>query len=330
MSSHPLQQGRLIEPAPAKVNLTLQVGGAQNNGRHLLQSLTVFTQEGDTVQATPAKNLTLAIQGPFAQELHKHTPNIQDNLVFKAAKAMQLRQSNTTTPRGAHITLVKNLPIASGIGGGSANAAATVRLLSRLWRITLSPHETRIIVEKLGQDVMACLKSQSGIMHGDGTDFHAVFFLPQFFLLLVNSRQPLSTSKVYQCFDTMNGTSPALPLPTVKNEVSHFITNAITGNPITRNAITGNADNSPCLESLVSYMHARGNTLLGAAVSLQKNIAPMIKSLQSHAACLYAGMSGSGGTCFGLYETAHKAERAKQELQTHYPDYWMRVTRPLH
>jgi 4-diphosphocytidyl-2-C-methyl-D-erythritol kinase len=175
------------EIAYAKINLALHVRRRRDDGYHDLETLFAFCADGDVVEAEAADKLSLTIDGPFADGL-----SITDNLVIRAAQALQ-------PGRGAAIRLTKNLPIASGIGGGSADAAATLRLLSRMWGVEADLHA---IAASLGADVPACLTSKTARGGGRGDDLKSVDTrISGTPVLLVNPRTPLSTASVFKAWD---------------------------------------------------------------------------------------------------------------------------------
>lgn len=183
---------RYSEPAPAKLNLALHVRGRRPDGRHDIETLFAFCTDGDLVEAEAADDLTLSISGPFANDI------ADGNLVMKAAETLRARAGAAA---GARLHLKKNLPVASGIGGGSADAAATLRLLTRLWRV--DPAHATALAPVLGSDVPACLLSLTARGEGPGdelalTDDADIAGTP---VLLVNPRIPLATGKVFARWD---------------------------------------------------------------------------------------------------------------------------------
>ncbi|QDP18573.1 4-(cytidine 5'-diphospho)-2-C-methyl-D-erythritol kinase [Sphingomonas xanthus] len=184
---------RLSEPAPAKLNLALHVRGKLPDGRHALETLFAFCTDGDIVHAEPADTLSLQISGPFAEGLE-----VEGNLVLRAAEALRGQTADT---RGAALFLDKRLPVASGIGGGSADAAATLRLLTRMWR--LDPARASEVAPDLGADVPACLLSMTARGEGAG-DRLALITDPLISgrpVLLVNPMHGLSTASVFGAWD---------------------------------------------------------------------------------------------------------------------------------
>jgi 4-diphosphocytidyl-2-C-methyl-D-erythritol kinase len=184
---------RLSEPAPAKLNLALHVRERLPDGRHALETLFVFCTDGDRLDAEPADSLDLKVVGPFGENLSG-----EDNLVLVAAKALQQAADIDT---GAHLILDKKLPVASGIGGGSADAAAALRLLTRLWSI--DPAHASAVAPKIGADVPACLLSMTARGEGAGDELHLVDE-PEIAgtpVLLVNPGTQLSTGDVFAAWD---------------------------------------------------------------------------------------------------------------------------------
>ena len=248
----------LAENAPAKVNLFLHVVGRRPDGYHLLDSLAVFPGPGDVLRATEADALTLEVVGPFAPGLAAEG----DNLVLRAARAL-------APGRGARLVLEKNLPVASGIGGGSADAAAALRLLSRLWGVKAGLPE---LAAKLGADVPACLASAPVRMAGVGEVLGPAPRLPPCTVLLVNPLVPVSTPDVFR--RRMVGFRPPASLP------ERWRTPA----------------------DLQHGLFATANDLEDAACAMAPAIRDVLAWLRSAPGCLLARMSGSGATCFGLFE----------------------------
>lgn len=265
----------ITEFAPAKVNLWLRVTGRRPDGYHLLDSLVVFAEVGDTVLAEASDRLSLDIDGPFAATL---PPAGDDNLVLRAAR--MLSASGT-----ASLRLTKRLPVASGIGGGSADAAATIRALTRLWR--LDPAIGARIAPALGADVPACLSGKPAIMRGIGEILLPAPSLPRHGLLLVNPGVAVATAAV---FARRSG-----PYAT-----------AFSPRPW------------PDAAALAADIADAGNGLTAAAIEACPMIAEVIAVLRGLPGALVAQMSGSGATCFGLFPDADAARAAAALL----PSSW--------
>ena len=270
------------EFAPAKINLTLHVTGQRADGYHLLDSLVVFAGVGDQITADPAaKGLSLSITGAQAANL----PVSPDNLVLRAARAFG-------ADLGAGLTLEKRLPVASGIGGGSADAAATLRALAALWGLPLpAPAE----VTALGADVPVCLAGRPCRMQGIGDWLEPLSApLPKARLVLVNPGIALSTPLVFKALEKRDNA----PMPA---DIPLFST----------------------IEALVDFLKAGRNDLEAAAISVAPRIGQVLDSLASEPGCLLARMSGSGATCFGLFAEADHSGRAAAKLQAAHPDWWV-------
>ncbi len=267
----------VVEAAPAKVNLYLHVVDRRADGYHLLDSLVVFAGIGDTVRAEPDDVLSLVLEGPFAAALTAEP----DNLVLRAARA--LAQEAGFAPR-ARLTLGKALPVASGIGGGSADAAATLRALCRLWRLSPEPAVLHRLAERLGADVPACLASRPLRMAGIGGVLSPAPVLPACGLLLVNPGVAVATPAVFRARTGAFSLPADLP------------------------AGWGDA------AAMAASLAVLANDLQPPAVSLCPVIADVQAAIMAAEGCLLARMSGSGATCFGLFADADAAARAASAL----------------
>ena len=259
----------LSEAAPAKVNLFLRVTGRRADGYHLLDSLAVFGPAADRVSAELAPDLALEIEGPFAGALLGGS----DNLVLRAARA--LADANGIVPH-ARILLHKALPVASGIGGGSADAAATLRLLARLWDVPIADE----IAVRLGADVPVCLEGRPARMAGIGEQLAAAPALPDFGLLLVNPLIEISTPAVFRARTGAFSQRAVLPAAW------------------------------PDAAGMATALHELGNDLEAPAAELCPAVGEVLAWLRRQPGCLLARMSGSGATCFGLFGTVAEAASA--------------------
>lgn len=275
--------GPIREPALAKVNLFLHIVGKRADGYHLLDSLAVFTAVGDWVTAFPSDTLTLAIEGPFGAGLAGEA----DNLVLKAARA--LANACGVAP-AARLVLDKHLPVASGIGGGSADAAATLRALSRLWNITLPPSELARIALALGADVPVCLASVPARMGGVGEALQPAPALPECGIVLVNPGVAVATAAVFR------SRAPGFSAPA-----------EVPG---------GWAD----AQSMAAGLAGTTNDLEPPARALCPEIGDVLDALNAAPGCLLARMSGSGATCFALTATPEAA--ASLAAQIARPGWW--------
>ncbi len=276
-----------VADAPAKINLFLHVTGRRADGYHLLDSLVVFAAVGDRLEARPATALTLRLAGPFAAAL-----NGADNLVLKAARALQ---AAAAIAAGADITLHKELPVASGIGGGSADAAATLRLLARLWRIEESALLAGL-APSLGADVPVCLAGLPCRMSGIGEVLQPIADLPRLFLVLANPGRPLATKAVFARRE--GAFSAAAPPSPSGAEAAAF----------------------------AAYLATTRNDLEAPALALLPVIGEVLAALRAQAGCLLARLSGSGATCFGVFAEKAAAEAAAGRLAAKHADWWLRAT----
>ncbi len=282
----PLILGSVTVAAPAKVNLYLHVTGKRDDGLHDLESLAVFADYGDSLRLAPARDLTLKITGPFAGA----APPGPDNLVLRAAEA--LRQA-ARVRAGAEIWLDKRLPVAAGIGGGSADAAAVLAGLARLWNLPGLPGDPSCW-RGLGADVPACLHGRPVLMAGAGERLTPLPFFPAFPAMLVNPGCPLSTAEVFRSFRMAAPAHP--PWPSAR-------------------ALRSRAG------ALLALGGAR-NDLTPAAVALRPQIAEVLAELV-RLDCLLARMSGSGATCFALFGSAGGARAAAAALRQRHPAWWV-------
>ena len=275
-----------IEQAWAKINLTLQVTGRRADGYHELESLVAFADLGDGLLVEPARDLTLQVTGPFAAALAGEG----DNLVLRAARALAARSGGAA---GAAITLTKNLPVASGIGGGSADAAAALRGLKRLWCIDLPAAELAALALTLGADVPVCLRGEPVMMSGIGEALQPVAALPPLWLLLVNCGVAVATPAVFAAREGAVSKVAEPRLPPVG------------------------------IGPFIDWLAARGNDLEAPACRLAPAVASVLAALKALPDCLLARMSGSGATCFGLFENEQAARRAAEAIALQHRNWWV-------
>lgn len=277
--------------APAKINLYLHVTGKRQDGYHLLDSLAAFASLSDTVEVSAAKTITVSVAGDHAEQLSG-----DDNIVKKAAEVLQ---KHFNIGSGASITLHKNLPVGAGIGGGSADAATTLKLLLRLWKITVSEKELSSIALSLGADVPACLQSSTLYMSGVGEIIETGPKLPKLHLVLASTGKPLLTKNVFAKYDGKFSADSEHP--------KHFASK----------------------EDLVAFLGSTRNDLQNAAIALQPEIGTIISELMAEKECMLARMSGSGSTCFGIFTKRSYAENFALELGNRYPQWWVRAANLL-
>jgi len=284
--------------APAKLNLYLHMVGRRADGYHLLESLVAFTRSGDGLSAVPAGALSLQIDGPFAASL-RETPD-DDNLVLKAARSLAAWAGAHHRPvAGAALRLSKHLPVASGIGGGSADAAAALNVLKRLWALPIEEDALAALAQKLGADIPACVAGRPALMEGIGERLTAVPPLPPVPVLLVNPGLPLPTPSVYRAF---RENFAIQPLPRAK-PVGPW-----------RDA-----------KALVAALATTQNDLEAPALAICPAIGTVLAALTQSGA-LFARMSGSGATCFAIYGAAAAAAAAAVRLKAAEPSWWVMAT----
>lgn len=276
--------------APAKINLTLHVTGQRDDGYHLLDSLVTFASVGDRLNIVPGNALSLTVEGPEAEGV----PADMDNLALRAATLVQ--------DVGAALVLEKNLPAASGIGGGSADAAAA-------WRGMLCLKDTAAdafaqspesifkdhidALTALGADVPMCVACKPMRVRGIGAQLETVV-LPTLYAVLVNPRRPVATPSVFKALRTKDNA----PMP---DDLPDFTDAA----------------------ALIEWLKGMRNDLEPPALSVQPVIATVLKVLSDQAGCGLARMSGSGATCFGLFASEIEAKNAAQALYNAYPEWWV-------
>jgi len=275
----------ITEQASAKINLFLHVGDKRADGFHPLQSLAVFTAMGDVLSMEPGFGLSLTIEGPFAKGLDGEG----DNLVLRAARALDTQ--------GAKLTLTKNLPVASGIGGGSADAAAALRGLNQLWNLDRNEAVLRDLAAGLGSDIPACVLSASCFMEGRGEVLRAAQSMPRVPMLLVNPGVAVPTKDVFAALGERSGVEMALP----------------------RGNFADTAD-------LLRFLETTRNDLEEPARRIQPVIGDVLQAIARLPGALMTRMSGSGATCFGIFADDDCCRRAAESLKTRYPGWWIAPT----
>ena len=285
--------GVITVSAPAKINLALHVCGRRADGYHLLDSLAVFANVRDRVSVAAGDNLHMEVSGPFGSTLTCEV----DNLVLRAAR---LLRAWTGSGAGAHIFLEKNLPVASGIGGGSSDAAATLRACGELWGVDPTQIPDSYLAAELGADVPVCLHCKPAFMSGIGEAVDPAPLLPACWLVLVNPGQPLATKDVFAA-------------------LSNF------SNPMVRDAFSG----LTAAAGLAAALKDHQNDLTVPAAALAPAIASTLTALESNPACLLARLSGSGPTCFGLFANERPARNAAAHIASKEPGWWVAPIRVL-
>ena len=279
----------LIEAAPAKVNLALHITGRRDDGYHELESLVVFVDVCDEIELRPAPADSLRVDGPFAAA----AGGGDGNLVLRAVRAFRARWPSLT-PSGLEIALRKNLPVAAGLGGGSADAAAALRLLARLAGPEVTSRDLATLALTLGADVPACLLSRPAEMRGVGEILHPLSGFPATCMVLVNPLVPVVTADVFRRLESRRNP----PLPTLPQ-------------PLTRPAQLG------------LWLAGTRNDLEPPARALVPAIATLIDDVARLEGVILSRMSGSGGTVFGLFASVAQAHQAAHDLRARHPAYWV-------
>lgn len=282
----PLVGGGVAVAAPAKVNLYLHVVGKRGDGYHLLDSLVAFAGVADELVLRPSDSLSLAVLGPTAPALEGEA----DNLVLRAARRLA---EAVGVEAKADITLTKRLPVAAGIGGGSADCAAALRGLAALWKLDLPEDRMMEIGLGLGADVPVCLRGRATTMTGIGEGLAEVPPLPEAWMVLVNPRVATHTPAVFKA--RRGDFSAPAPLDEHARDAAE----------------------------LAMALAKRHNDLTAPAITVAPVIAEVLKALEHTDDHLLVRMSGSGATCFALYGGAGSAEAAAAALRTAHPAWWV-------
>jgi 4-diphosphocytidyl-2-C-methyl-D-erythritol kinase len=277
--------------APAKLNLYLHVTGRRADGYHLLDGLVAFADIADRLTIGPSDDLAFTADGPFAKALGDDP---DANLVVRAARALAARCGHTPA---VALRLTKNLPVASGIGGGSADAAACLRGLARLWGLDPAGDLVRQVAEGLGSDVPVCVAGRSCHIGGVGAELTPFPGLPAAGLVLVNPGVALPTPAVYRA--RHGGFSPAMRLESIPGDA----------------------------RELAAMLARRGNDLTQAATGIVPEIESALVAIARADGCLLSRMSGSGATCFGIFETAADAVAPAASLSAEHPEWWVAAGR---
>lgn len=285
-----------VEPALAKLNLFLHVTGRREDGYHLLETLFAFTSVGDELTVAAAEDLSLAIEGPYAGALAGDAEN--ENLVLRAAPA--LADAAGLKNAGARLILRKNLPVAAGLGGGSADAAAALRALNRLWGLDWPLARLAEIGSRLGADIPACVYSQPCFGRGIGTDLTLTELAAPLPAVLVNPGVPLATPDVFRRF-------------------------AAAGQGFSRRL---EAQGIPSAAS-VEWVAGLANDLEGAARACLPLLDAVQGALAGQAGARLVRMAGSGPTWFALFDTVEQAGQAATALRRNQPGWWVVETMVL-
>jgi len=268
------------EFAPAKINLTLHVTGQRSDGYHLIDSLVAFADIGDWVTVEKSTEMHFAVRGPRA----KGVPTDDSNLVLRAAGLM-------LTDQGTSVTLEKHLPAASGIGGGSADAAATLRAIRRLCN---QPIPSAADMLSLGADVPVCLESETARMQGIGEILTPIAALPAVWVVLVNPGVEISTPRSFKALASKENAPMPETIPVFED-----------------------------IGGMVAWLSEQRNDLQPGAIAMEPVIGDVLAAIATTKKLVLTRMSGSGATCFGLYATEEDASASAQTICTRHPEWWV-------
>jgi len=271
------------EKASAKVNLCLQIVGQKSNGFHLLDSIVGFTEFGDHLSFKKSDELELKVKGAFSGQI----PVDKSNLILKAAELLKTLNNIKT---GARITLIKNLHPSAGLGGGSSDAAATIRGLSRLWGTDLPEIDDLM---KIGSDLPVCINQKTQHMKGFGEVLNEINTFPNLPILLVNPLKKVSTQTVFRKLENKKNS------PLSKYE-KLFQTK----------------------KDWINWLLLQRNDLMEPAVSVEPVISEVLRLISKQISVEKVSMSGSGATCFGIFENKHDCDLAMQRVRLERPDWW--------
>lgn len=285
----------LTDDARAKVNLTLRVVGRRVDGYHDLESVVAFCDCADRLTLEPGSELQLATTGPGAQDCGE----AGDNLVLKAARLLGERVADLQT---GNFTLEKVLPVAAGIGGGSADAAAALRLLARANRLALDDPRVIEVARLTGADVPVCVASHAAVMTGVGETLLPLV-LPKMPCVLVNPRLAVATKDVFAALGLRHG------------ELRVGVADVIRA--------PAWPDGDASLERWIGQLAAASNDLEAPARSIEPVIGDVLAALQGASGARLARMSGSGATCFAIFDHDASAQRAAQSIRREHPQWWV-------
>ncbi len=280
------------EMAPAKLNLTLSVLARRADGYHDLASLVVFCGFGDELKLKPGSGFKFSCDGLFANEIDG------ENLVLRAVSL--LKQHCGLTDLG-EVHLTKSLPVAAGVGGGSSDAAALLRLAQKNNRVSMTPDEVAAIAQKLGADVPVCVEGTGAWIEGIGEKITQIKRFPEIGVLLVNPLNQVLTADVFASLQVPP--SRSIPLAPIERQIAFA-----------------------SIDEVIGLMERDRNDMTVAAIRICPGIQAVLDGLKDLEGCRIARMSGSGATCFGLFETEEMAERGASTLSDANPQWWVRST----
>lgn len=294
----PLLGGGLRTTAPAKINLNLHITGKRSDGYHLIESLFAFTHSGDVLEAHPARGFHLSISGPFASDLRAF--DVADNLVLKAAHALADAIEAETGVKivGAALKLTKNLPVASGIGGGSMDAAAALRLLRRLWGVPVTREAVHSVAASLGADVASGLYQGPLWVTGVGDAVRPCDIEFAKHCVLVNPGVAVETGPVFRALSAQLAAGWQFDSADTRMQ--------------------------PRFDK--AWLAGSHNSLQVPAINSQPAIQDVLTHLEAQDGAFCVRMSGSGATCFALFEAPHLADKAAMCLKAAQPGWWVERT----
>ncbi len=299
----------LRDLAPAKINLFLHILGRREDGYHLLESLVGFADFGDELALEPGPGPSLSLEGPMAAALGDASAatvalrgagvaGSDDNLVLRAARLFQEVFAGSVS---GHFTLSKHLPVASGIGGGSSDAASALRLLCRANQIPTTTPQVAAIARQLGADVPVCLEAKPRLMRGIGHELGPVLTFVEYPAVLIHPGVAVKTPSVFAALKLKPG--------------ERYVPPGLVDVPVSGN------------DALVRLQSATRNHLEPAAIGIAPKIRRVIQAIEAEPGCRFARMSGSGATCFGLFETDAAALNAAQSIKAIHYRWWVRPCR---
>ena len=287
-----MSSSSLVEHAPAKINLSLHIVGRRDDGFHELESLVAFTASGDSLSLDLNAPLSLSVDGPTAG----HAGALNDNLVLRAARALSAEVPDLKTG-GFH--LVKRLPVAAGIGGGSSDAAAALRLLARANNISLDDPRLFEAAAAIGSDVPVCVAAQARMMLGRGERLGPLLALPRLFAVLVNPGVPVETKTVFARIGLQAGQASGFgPHPVIDANMS--------------------------FDALLAAMKKARNDMEDAASVIAPVIGHCLAVLAAARGAKLARMSGSGATCFAVFDDCRAAKMAACVIRRDHPEWWVK------
>lgn len=281
--------------APAKLNLFLHITKRLSNGYHALDSLVAFADIGDIITIESAPSFSFHINGPFADSFKSKERSAflnGENIVIKAARSLSQVADRTLDIK---ITLTKNLPLSSGLGGGSSDAAATIWGLQKLWKLEHNAKYIIPLMAKLGADIPVCLNCTPTRMQGIGDILLPAPTMPEIPILLINPMISCATQDIFLHHNATFKKKTTLP------------------------------DTFNSVFDLVTTLNTLENDLFEPALNLIPKIGNVINALNTQKQCLFSRMSGSGASCFGLFETIEHAEHSAKKIKTENPDWWIKT-----